>query len=67
MKNRKTLTGIMINFMIVIMGLYIQDEKLDYADLAERENVVERTIYRDASDACKMLAPYLFGVDAIIN
>ena len=51
----------------VIMGLYIQDEKLDYADLAERENVVERTIYRDASDACKMLAPYLFGVDAIIN
>ena len=51
----------------VIMGLYIQDEKLDYAELAERENVVERTIYRDASDACKMLAPYLFSVDAIIN
>lgn len=51
----------------VIIGLYIQDEKLDYADLAERENVVERTIYRDASDACKMLAPYLFSVDAIIN
>ena len=44
-----------------------EPEKLDYADLAERENVVERTIYRDASDACKMLAPYLFSVDAIIN
>lgn len=51
----------------VIMGLYIQDEKMDYAELAEKENVVERTIYRDASDACKMLAPYLFSVDAIIN
>lgn len=51
----------------VIMGLYIQDEKMDYAELAEQENVVERTIYRDASDACKMLAPYLFSVDAIIN
>ncbi len=51
----------------VIMGLYIQDEKMDYAELAEKENVVERTIYRDASDACKMLAPYLFSVDAIID
>lgn len=51
----------------VIVGLYIQDDKLDYAELAEQENVVERTIYRDASDACKMLTPYLFSVDAIID
>ena len=28
MKNRKTLTGILINFMIVIMGLYIQIENV---------------------------------------
>lgn len=28
MKNRKTLTGILINFMIVIMGFYIQIENM---------------------------------------
>lgn len=51
----------------VIVALYIQDEKMSVEELAEQENVVERTIYNDASDACKMIAPYLFKVDDIID
>lgn len=51
----------------VIMALYIQDEPMDVPSIAEQENVTERTVYRDASDACKMLAPYLFSIDAITN
>ena len=51
----------------VIMGLYIQDEKMGFEDLAEQEYVTERTIHRDAREACIMITPYLFGIDAIIG
>lgn len=49
----------------IIMALYIQDEKLNYEEIAEQENVVERTVYRDMTDACKMMAPYLLNIDKI--
>lgn len=51
----------------VIMGLYIQDEKMGFEDLAEQEYVTERTIHRDAREACIMITPYLFGIDAIVG
>ena len=51
----------------VIMGLYIQDEKMGFEDLAEQEFVTERTIHRDAREACIMITPYLFGIDAIVG
>ncbi len=51
----------------VIHAMYIQDEKLDVIAIAEQENITERTVYRDVSDACKMLAPYLFSIEDITN
>ena len=51
----------------VIMGLYIQDEKMSLEELAKREFVTERTIHRDAREACIMITPYLFGIDAIVG
>ncbi len=51
----------------VIMGLYIQDEKMGFEELAEQEFVTERTIHRDAREACIMITPYLFGIDAIVG
>lgn len=49
----------------VIIALYIQDKKLSYEEIAEQENVVERTVYKDASDACEMIAPYLLNIDKV--
>lgn len=49
----------------VIMALYIQDDPVDVLTLAEAEFVTERTIHRDISDACKMMAPYLLNIDKI--
>lgn len=51
----------------IIMALYIQDDPVDVLTLADMEAVTERTVYRDVSDACKMLTPYLFSIEAITN
>lgn len=51
----------------VIMALYIDDEKMSYEEIAEQENVVERTVYKDAAEACKMMAPYLLNIDDVID
>ena len=51
----------------IIMALYIQDDPVDVPTLADMESVTERTVYRDVSDACKMLAPYLFSIEAITS
>lgn len=49
----------------VIQGLYISEDKKTVAELAEAENVVERTIYKDVDAACEILAPLMFGIDAV--
>lgn len=40
---------------------------MGFEDLAEQEFVTERTIHRDAREACIMITPYLFGIDAIMG
>lgn len=49
----------------VVEGLYVGDERLSTSDLAEREGVVERTIYRDIDIACERLSALIFGIDGI--
>ena len=49
----------------VIDGLYISDDMLTVAELAEREGVVERTIYKDIDIACERISALMFGIDGI--
>lgn len=49
----------------VIIALYMQEEKQSHETIAEIENCVPRTIYKDASDACRMIAPYLLNIDNV--
>lgn len=49
----------------VVEGLFVGDERLSTSDLAEREGVVERTIYRDIDIACERLSALIFGIDGI--
>lgn len=47
----------------VIKALYIDDTPMSVQELAEAENVSEKTIYRDIGIACKMLAFYINGIE----
>lgn len=49
----------------VIEGLYVGNQKLSVAELAEREGVVERTIYKDIDVASERLSALIFGIDGI--
>ena len=49
----------------VIDGLYISDDRLTISELAEREGVVERTIYKDIDVACERISALMFGIDGI--
>lgn len=49
----------------VIHGLWIADDPLTVVQLAEQENVAERTIYRDIDIACERIAALIFGIDGI--
>lgn len=49
----------------VIDGLYINDDRVTVDELAEREGVVERTIYKDIDIACDRLSALVFGVDGV--
>lgn len=49
----------------VIQGMYISEDKLTVAELAARENVAERTVYKDIDAACDIIAPLVFGVDGM--
>ena len=45
-----------------IYAMYIDDEPMTVPELAEYENVSEKTVYRDIGIAYKILAIYLFGI-----
>lgn len=49
----------------VIEGLYVGNQKISVAELAEREGVVERTIYKDIDVASERLSALIFGIDGI--
>ena len=43
-----------------IYGLYIDREKKSVSEIAEEENISEKTVYKDVSVACKIIAVYYF-------
>ena len=45
-----------------IYEMYIADEPMDVKQLAESENISEKTVYRDIGISYKILAIYLFGI-----
>lgn len=49
----------------IIKSYYIDEDKMTIDELADQENVVRRTIYRDIDIACERLAALLFGIDGI--
>lgn len=49
----------------VIHGKYIAEHEKTVLDLAEQENVADRTIRRDIEEACEHLAALFFGIDGI--
>lgn len=51
----------------IISALYIEDDQLSISDLAEREFVDQRTIYRDRDIAFERLAALFFGIDGMQN
>lgn len=49
----------------ILPGLYLEDPVLSADEIAEREFVDIRTVYRDVDIACDQLGIFLFGVDAV--
>lgn len=51
----------------VLVATYIDDVQLSQEELAEQENVSDRTIRQDVRKALEMITPYLFSIEDIIN
>lgn len=49
----------------VIMAMYIDDKKKTANEIAEKENIEVRTVYKDISNAIKTLSALIFGIDSI--
>lgn len=49
----------------VIMAMYIDEPKLTAQQIAENENVENRTVYKDISNAVKPLSALIFGIDGL--
>lgn len=49
----------------VIKGLYLLPEKVSVDDIAERENINRRTVYKDVDAAVEDLTMLLFGIDGV--
>lgn len=49
----------------IIHDLYISDDRMSVKFISKRENVAERTVYRDVDKACKTLASLMFGLDGV--
>lgn len=49
----------------VIHALYIGEEQMTLDDIAEREHVDTRTIYRDRDEGIEKITALLFGIDGI--
>lgn len=49
----------------VVMAMYIDKKRLTPKEIAERESINERTVYKDVEAICKVLSIYLYGFQAI--
>lgn len=49
----------------VLKALYVNDNPPSIEEIADREGINERTIYKDINAAAEMLASLIFGVDSI--
>lgn len=47
----------------VIEGLYLKNEPESVQEIAEREGIAERTVYKDVKSACRRLTALIFGID----
>lgn len=51
----------------VLVDLYIGEEQKSAQDIADREGIDVRTVYRDSDAACEKLSALLFGVQAVVD
>lgn len=49
----------------VVMAMYIDKKRLTPKEIAKKENINERTVYKDVTAICKVLSIYLYGFQAI--
>lgn len=49
----------------VVMAMYIDKKRLTPKEIAEKENINERTVYKDVTAVCKVLSIYLYGFQAL--
>ena len=49
----------------VVQARYVDEEEMSVLDLADQENVADRTIRRDIEEACEHLTALFFGIDGI--
>lgn len=49
----------------VLEAMYIKEEPEHVEDIADRENIDVRTVYRDLDAACEKLSALLFGIQWI--
>jgi len=47
----------------VIEGLYLKKAPESVQEIAEKEQIAERTVYKDITTACRRLTALIFGVD----
>lgn len=49
----------------VIMAMYIDDPKMTAQQIAEKESIESRTVYKDITNAIKPLSALIFGIDGL--
>lgn len=49
----------------IIEGLYLKEPPESAEEIARREFISERTVYRDVKTACRQLTALLFGIDGL--
>lgn len=49
----------------IIVGTYISDEQMTAEELAQREHIEKRTVYKDIKAAMRPLSALIFGIDGI--
>ena len=51
----------------VLQSMYLLDEDTSIDDIAFREDIDSRTVYRDIDTSCDKLAALIFGVDFVVS
>jgi predicted DNA-binding protein (UPF0251 family) len=49
----------------VLESMYLKDEQMTVSEIAERENIDTRTVYKDIDAACEKMSALLFGIQWI--